>query len=142
MKQEKMGSVIRNKSYKTNDGQHIPRLERGAQDMGDLTKDTTYRNDTMFNTGTQGSRAMNGKVRGMESWQPSVNLDDPGFDASGSQIYKQGTPYGEGAYFNQLPPGHDISDQALLAAYEMPLKRITDMSYPGDGAFPARDVPE
>jgi hypothetical protein len=142
VKQLKMGNAINNKSYKTNDGQHIPSLEKSPRDMGDLEITSSYRNDVAFNDSVMSDKSMNGGMVGMNSWQQSVNLDDPGFDASGSQIYKQGTPYGEGAMFNQLPPGHDISDQALLAAYAMPLKMITDMGYPGDGAFPVRDVPE
>lgn len=83
-----------------------------------------------------------GVIRGMQSWQQNVNLDDPGFDASGSCFYKHGTPYGEAAMFNQLPPGPDISDQKYALINEMPFKSITDLGYPGDGGFEFKDVSE
>ena len=135
------GKATSGTNWRTNDGSHVPKATRDTPDEGDLTRDSKYRNDTKFNEGTMGSRALNGKIRGMQS-QNNENLDDPGFDASGSQIFKKGTPYGEGAYFNQLPPGHDISDQLYADIHEMPMKMVTDMSYPGDGAFPPKDVPE
>jgi hypothetical protein len=82
-----------------------------------------------------------GKIRGMQSEQ-SQALDNPGFDASGGWITKKGTPYGEAAMFNQLPPGMDISAQQYSDIRDMPLKKVTSISYPGDGAFPSTDVKE
>ena len=56
---------------------------------------------------------------------------------------KGGIPYGEGAKFNFLPPGMDISNQANCEVHEMPLRTVTAESYPGDGWNPApRDLPE
>lgn len=57
-----------------------------------------------------------------------------GYQTSG-YITKKGTPYGEAAKLNFLPPGMDISDQENKDIREMTLKKLTDLSYPGDGAF-------
>lgn len=56
---------------------------------------------------------------------------------------KQGTPYGEAAKFNYLPPGMDIGNQTNAEIHEMPLRKLVAESYPGDGWMPApRDIPE
>ena len=56
---------------------------------------------------------------------------------------KQGTPFGEAAKFNYLPPGMDISNQMNAEIHEMPLRKLTSESYPGDGWMPKpRDVTE
>ena len=56
---------------------------------------------------------------------------------------KGGTPFGEAAKFNFLPPGMDISNQENVEINEMPLRKIVAESYPGDGWMPApRDIPE
>ena len=56
---------------------------------------------------------------------------------------KQGTPYGEAAKFNYLPPGMDISNQMNAEIHEMPLRKLVAESYPGDGWMPTpRDVSE
>lgn len=56
---------------------------------------------------------------------------------------KGGTPYGEAAKFNFLPPGMDISNQENAEINMMPLRKITAESYPGDGWMPApRDITE
>lgn len=56
---------------------------------------------------------------------------------------KNGTPFGEGAKFNFLPPGMDISNQMNAEIHEMPLRTVVDISYPGDGWMPTpRDVSE
>jgi hypothetical protein len=67
-----------------------------------------------------------------------------GFESGNSgYIVKKGTPYGEAAKFNFLPPGMDINDQENRDIRDMPLKKITAESYPGDGWEPApRDMPE
>jgi hypothetical protein len=126
---------------KTNDGQKIPgsNFVRGMEDKGPLGPKDALDNSMMFEKSPTGN---NGVIQGMESWQKETNLDDPGFDASGNCWYKFGTPYGEKAMFNQLPPGPDITDQDYILINEMPLKRVTMMGYPGDGAFPTRDIPE
>jgi hypothetical protein len=56
---------------------------------------------------------------------------------------KQGTPYGEAAKFNFLPPGMDISNQENAEIHSMPLKKLVDESYPDDGWMPKpRDMQE
>jgi hypothetical protein len=56
---------------------------------------------------------------------------------------KQGTPYGEAAKFNYLPPGMDISNQLNAEINEMPLRKLVAESYPGDGWMPSpRDLKE
>ena len=56
---------------------------------------------------------------------------------------KAGIPYGEGAKFNFLPPGMDIDNQVNAEIHQMPLRKLTAESYPGDGWMPApRDLPE
>lgn len=58
-------------------------------------------------------------------------------------IIKKGTPYGEAAKFNFLPPGMDINDQEMRDIRDMPFRQVVDMSYPEDGWSPApRDLPE
>ena len=87
-----------------------------------------------------------GSIEGMNSIQTGVNLDDPGLSADGRHITKKGTPVTYGAeighIFNKLPPGMDITNQDVTDQRSMPLKRVTMISYPGDGAFPVKDVPE
>jgi hypothetical protein len=56
---------------------------------------------------------------------------------------KSSIPYGESAKFNFLPPGMDISNQENAEIHEMPMRKLTAESYPGDGWMPApRDMPE
>jgi hypothetical protein len=126
---------------KTNDGTNIPgkNFQRDPVDKGILNPDDALDNSNGLKPTRHGSR---GRIDGMESWQQGTNLDDPGFDANGNCFYKFGTPYGEKAMFNALPPGPDISNQDVVLINEMPLKIVTGMTYPGDGAFPYRDVPE
>lgn len=81
-----------------------------------------------------------GSIKGMRSAQ-SESLDRPGFQTDG-YIDKKGTPSGEGATFNKMPPGMDITNQECAEFNSMPLKMVTDMGYPGDGAFAVKDVPE
>jgi hypothetical protein len=56
---------------------------------------------------------------------------------------KGGIPYGEAAKFNFLPPGMDINNQENAEIHDMPLRKVTAESYPGDGWMPTpRDLPE
>jgi hypothetical protein len=56
---------------------------------------------------------------------------------------KNGTPYGEAAKFNYLPPGMDISNQANAEIHTMPMRMVVEASYPGDGWMPMpRDIEE
>ena len=59
-------------------------------------------------------------------------LDRSGVNDSG-YIDKKGTPSGEGAMFNKLPPGEDITAQEVADIPEVPYKQLIDKSYPGDG---------
>lgn len=66
--------------------------------------------------------------------------NDTSFARSGF-ITKKGTPSGESAMFNKLPPGDQIGNQVNsdLAGPEgaeanMPMKKITPLGYPGSGA--------
>lgn len=81
-----------------------------------------------------------GKIPGMDSLK-SEALDRPGFETSG-YITKKGTPSGESAKFNYLPPGMDIDDQPMLDVKQMKLKKITTMGYEGDGWGSDRDIKE
>ena len=55
-----------------------------------------------------------------------------GFQTSG-YIDKKGTPYGDTAMFNHLPPGMEMDDQAMADIRNMPMKTVVSESYPGDG---------
>ena len=79
-------------------------------------------------------------VKGMTSKQ-APNPDLVGFVTSG-YIDKQDTPFGEAARFNHMPPGMDITNQAMTEQYTMPLKTLVGTSYPGDGWGSSKDVPE
>ena len=56
-----------------------------------------------------------------------------GFDTGQSHIDKKGTPSGDGARFNKMPPGEDISDQEVADIRDLPMKTVVPVSYPGDG---------
>lgn len=62
--------------------------------------------------------------------------EQSGFETDG-YIVKKGTPYGEQAKFNYLPPGMNIDNQENKDIRSMPYKEVTDMSYPGDGWEPS-----
>lgn len=72
-----------------------------------------------------------GKVEGIGGGSQDLG-DRSGFKTSG-YIDKKGTPYGEAAKFNFLPPGMEISDQEMIDMNPMPMKKVVDGSYPGDG---------
>lgn len=56
---------------------------------------------------------------------------------------KNGTPFGEAAKFNFLPPGMEITNQVNSEIHDMPMRKLTSESYPGDGWMPGpRDMPE
>ena len=79
-------------------------------------------------------------IVGMNSARGSDN-EMVGFKTSG-YIDKQDTPQGEGAKFNVMPPGMDITNQPTIEIYDMPLKKVVGMSYPGDGWGGERNIPE
>jgi hypothetical protein len=62
-------------------------------------------------------------------------LDKAGISDSG-YLDKKGTPSGEGARFNKMPPGTNISNQEcadIKRTEGMKVKEVTETSYPGDG---------
>lgn len=59
-----------------------------------------------------------------------------GFQTSG-YINKKGTSVEGGS--NVLPPGYDIENQPNADIRDMPMKRVIQGSYPGDGGFPGDD---
>lgn len=62
-------------------------------------------------------------------------LDKDGIKDSG-YLTKKGTPSGEGAHFNCLPPGTNIEDQKVADIREMPMKMYDrGLSYPSDSGF-------
>lgn len=81
-----------------------------------------------------------GKIKGMDSLK-SESLDRPGFETTG-YINKKGTPSGESAMFNKMPPGMDITNQEVTDQRNLKLKKITSMGYEGDGWGETRDIPE
>ena len=57
-------------------------------------------------------------------------IDDSGY------IEKKGTPSGESAKFNALPPGMNIENQEVAHIEPMEMKTFKGgLSYPGDGGF-------
>lgn len=80
-------------------------------------------------------------VKGMQSLQNDIG-EMSGFQTTG-YIDKKGTPYGEAAKFNYLPPGMDITNQEMTDQRPMPMRKLVAESYPGDGWMPTpRDIPE
>ena len=65
-----------------------------------------------------------GELSDLQSLE-SAALDRAGFQTSGYQT-KKGTPYGEAAKFNFLPPGQDISNQEVADIHEMKFMEIVD----------------
>lgn len=134
--------VVKSK-VRTKDGQSIPTGKASATDAGFLNRDTVYSNTKVFEKYTKDGQPQSGKIIGMQSLMPGEALDVPGFDADGGCFHKWGTPYGEAAYFNQLPPGPDINDQAYALIHDMPLEMYTGgVTYKSDTPWPVRDVPE
>lgn len=60
------------------------------------------------------------------------SLDKAGINNEG-YLNKKGTPSGKSAMFNALPPGMDITDQAVSDIRDLPYKEVTSKSFPGDG---------
>jgi hypothetical protein len=58
-----------------------------------------------------------------------------GFQTTG-YIFKGNTPMGENAKFNFMPPGMDIDNQAIYEPIDLPLEKVVEESYPGDGWEP------
>jgi hypothetical protein len=132
------------KSYaKTNDNQHIPIGPQEAKNAGFLNKDSVLSNTEAFERYGHAGHPQSGAIEGMHSLMKEEALDVPGLDAMGGPFYKFGTPYGEAALFNQLPPGPDINDQAYALINTMPLVLYEGgVTYSSDTPWPVRDIPE
>ena len=97
-----------------------------------------YENETFAEPMNDG---VNAKIKGFGQTYDDIG-EKSGFIVDG-YLDKQGTPYGESAKFNMMPPGMDIDNQCYAEINEMPLRKLTHESYPGDGWMPApRDIPE
>jgi len=80
-------------------------------------------------------------IRGLAGTYDDIG-EKSGFIVDG-YLDKNSTPFGEGAKFNFLPPGMDISNQMNAEIHDMPLRILVCESYPGDGWMPKpRDVEE
>jgi hypothetical protein len=63
------------------------------------------------------------------------SIDKDGVDTAG-YITKKGTPSGEDARFNALPPGMNIDDQKVAEINSLPMKEWNGgLSYEGDGGY-------
>jgi len=81
------------------------------------------------------------KISGIEGLYNDIG-EMSGFITDG-YLEKNGTPYGENAKLNFLPPGMDISNQEIAEIHQMPMRMVVDVSYPGDGWMPTpRDIKE
>lgn len=86
-------------------------------------------------------QAVSAQIRGLSGTYNDIG-EVSGFITDG-YLDKQGTPYGEAAKFNYLPPGMDISNQMNAEIHDMPMRKLVAESYPGDGWMPTpRDVME
>lgn len=117
------------------------------------TKDVHYRNYGGMNEGQMRGNAqkdkfgnpmndgINARISGLEGLHNDIG-EMSGFITDG-YLDKGDMPYGEAAKLNFLPPGMDISNQENAEIHDMPLRKLTHESYPGDGWMPApRDLPE
>lgn len=87
------------------------------------------------------NKGVTAKIEGLDGLHDDIG-EKSGFITDG-YIDKGGTPFGEDAKFNYLPPGMDINNQAMLEVHAMPLREIVESSYPGDGWMPKpRDIAE
>lgn len=79
-------------------------------------------------------------VKGMAGLHNDIG-EMSGFRTTG-YLDKKGTPYGEAAKFNFLPPGMEITNQENADIRDLPMKQLVNESFPGDGWSPApRDIP-
>lgn len=74
------------------------------------------------------------KIEGMSGTYNDIG-EKSGFVTDG-YLDKKGTPSGEGAMFNYLPPGQEIEKQANAEINSMPYRKVIEESYPGDGWEP------
>jgi hypothetical protein len=116
------------------------------------TKDVNSMNRDAMYTGQLKGRSSEDFANPMNMGAPSIisgisgTYNDIG-EVSGfitdGYMEKNGTPYGEAAKFNYLPPGMDISNQMNAEIHAMPMRMVVEASYPGDGWMPMpRDIEE
>ena len=70
-------------------------------------------------------------IHGVSTHQTNLG-EKTGFVVDG-YIDKKGMVYGEAAKLNFMPPGMDISNQENVEINDMPMRKLTAESYPGDG---------
>jgi len=78
--------------------------------------------------------ANNEKLTGMSGTYNDIG-EKSGFITDG-YLDKKGTPSGEGAKFNLMPPGQEIENQTIAEINAMPYRKVIEESYPGDGWEP------
>ena len=78
-------------------------------------------------------------VGGLDTVDP---IDEEGVGTDSGYLDKQGTPYGENARFNHMPPGMDISNQDMAEIHQMPIKFLLDPNGYGDSPWPLHDTVE
>lgn len=77
------------------------------------------------------SEAVSAPITGLAGGGQNLG-EKTGFQTTG-YIDKKGTPYGEAAKLNLMPPGMEIENQDIAEINAMPMKTVTSESYPGDG---------
>ena len=78
--------------------------------------------------------ANNEKITGMSGTYNDIG-EKSGFITDG-YLDKKGTPSGEGAMFNRMPPGQEIENQVVAEINAMPYRKVVEESYPEDGWSP------
>jgi hypothetical protein len=78
--------------------------------------------------------ANNEKITGMSGTYNDIG-EKSGFITDG-YLDKKGTPQGEGAMFNRMPPGQEIENQVVAEINAMPYRKVVEESYPEDGWSP------
>lgn len=98
-------------------------------------------NDIAHETFAEPMQEVSAAIHGLGGLHNDIG-ESSGFITDG-YLDKQGTPYGEAAKLNFLPPGMDINNQHNAEIHDMPLRKLTEESYPEDGWMPKpRDVKE
>lgn len=70
------------------------------------------------------------KISDMQSVRNDIG-ESSGFQTDG-YLDKKGTPQGD-VKFNHMPPGMEIENQVMADIRGLPVKKVVDESYPGDG---------
>jgi len=78
------------------------------------------------------------KISGMSGTYNDIG-EKSGFITDG-YLDKKGTPSGDGAMFNRMPPGQEIENQVVVDIRTMPYRKVVEESYPEDGWMPKPKV--